>query len=43
LAATTENFRKKVTVQISDKIVLELFWAVFEAMKDNEHRMETGV
>ncbi|HCC35923.1 MAG TPA: hypothetical protein DEQ02_10015 [Ruminococcaceae bacterium] len=37
---TDEKFRRKVTAQISDKIGLEPFWSAFEAIKDNERRME---
>jgi hypothetical protein len=37
---TDQNFRQRVTAQISDKIGLEPFWANFEAMKDTERRME---
>jgi hypothetical protein len=37
---TDENFRKKVTAGIQDKIGLEPFWAGFEAMKDSERRQE---
>ncbi|GHU52495.1 hypothetical protein FACS1894132_02260 [Clostridia bacterium] len=37
---TNENFRKKITSGITDKIGLELFWETFEAMKGSEQRQE---
>jgi len=37
---TDENFRKKITAKIDDKIGLEPYWAAFENMKDSERRQE---
>lgn len=37
---TDENFRRKITGQISDPIALNPFWSHFEAMRDTERRTE---
>lgn len=37
---TDENFRRKITSQISDPIALNPFWSHFEAMRDTERRTE---
>lgn len=37
---TDEAFRRKITSQVKDKIVLKPFWDSFEAMKDTERRQE---
>ena len=37
---TDDNFRQKITSQITDKIGLQPFWEHFEAMRDSERRQE---
>jgi hypothetical protein len=39
---TDENFRKKITAGINDKIGLEPYWAGFEAMNAAERRQEVA-
>jgi len=37
---TNDDFRKKITSRVTDKIGLEPYWANFENMKDSERRQE---